>query len=129
MNTMEKWVTTTDALVAAIKDESIVRIVVSGWVRDVPSLYLSPGRSLCGAAEDTTIVFVGGTDGLELSSDNSICNLHLCVAPEKRAIFNDTAMRRWRSALISSEFRLGAKALRCAAVASSSAAPATLAGE
>jgi hypothetical protein len=92
MNTMEKWVTTTDALVAAIKDESIVRIVVSGWVRDVPSLYLSPGRSLCGAAEDTTIVFVGGTDGLELSSDNSICNLHLCVAPEKRAIFNDTAV-------------------------------------
>jgi hypothetical protein len=28
MNTAEKWVTTTDALIAAIKDESIERVVM-----------------------------------------------------------------------------------------------------
>jgi hypothetical protein len=92
MNTMEKWVTTTEALVAALKDEGIARIVVSGRLNEVPSLRLPPGRSLCGAAEDTAIVFMAGTEGVELSSDNSICNVHLCAAPETRAIFNDTAV-------------------------------------
>jgi hypothetical protein len=92
MSTMEKWVTTTDALIAAIEDESIARIVVSGRLNDVPTLRLSPGRSLCGAAEDSAIVFMAGTDGVQLSSDNTVCNLHLCAAPEKRAIFNDTAV-------------------------------------
>jgi hypothetical protein len=92
MNTVEKWVTTTDALIAALKDESIARIVVSGRLNDVPTLRLSPGRSLCGAAEDSSVVFMTGADGVELSSDNTVCNLHLCAAPEKCAIFNDTAV-------------------------------------
>jgi len=89
MNTAEKWVTTTDALVAAIKDESIERIVVSGRVADAPSFRLTPGRSLCGAAEGATIAFLADADGVELSSDNSIHNLHLWASPKMRAIFND----------------------------------------
>jgi hypothetical protein len=91
MNMAEKWVTTTGALIAAIKDESIAKVVISGRVLDVPTIRLSPGRSLCGAAEGATIAFVSGADGVELSSDNSIHDLHLCASPEKRAIFNDTA--------------------------------------
>jgi hypothetical protein len=91
MNTAEKWITTTDALLAAIKDESIARIIISGRVADVPTVRLSPGRSFCGAAEGATIVFIPGADGVELSSDNSVNDLHLCASPEKRAIFNDTA--------------------------------------
>jgi hypothetical protein len=92
MNTAEKWVTTTDALLAAIEDEGIDRVVVSGRVTDAPSIRLSAGRSLCGAAEGATIAFSPGADGVELSSDNSIHNLHLCASPERRAIFNDTTV-------------------------------------
>jgi hypothetical protein len=88
----EKWVTTTEALVAAVKDESVERIVVSGHLTDAPLISLSPGRSLCGAAEDSSIAFVPGSDGVRLSADNSVHSLHLKAAPEKRAIFNDTAV-------------------------------------
>ena len=66
MNTAEKWVTTTDALISAIKDESIERVVISGRLLDVPTIRLSPGRSLCGAAEGATIEFTPGADGVEL---------------------------------------------------------------
>jgi hypothetical protein len=88
----EKWVTTTDALVAAIKHESIEKVVVSGRLTNAPSIRLSPGQSLCGAAEESAVAFVAGADGVQLSSDNSIHDLHLSVSPEKRAIFNDTAV-------------------------------------
>jgi len=91
MNTAEKWVTTTGELIAAIEDESIARVVISGRVVDVPTIRLSQGRSLCGAAEGATIAFTPGADGIELSSDNSVHDLYLCASQEKRAIFNDTA--------------------------------------
>jgi hypothetical protein len=90
MNTAEKWVTTTDALVAAINDASVAKVVVSGRLTEVPQLRLSPGRSLCGAAGDSAIVFAAGAEGVELSSDNTVHNLHLIVAPERRAIFSGT---------------------------------------
>jgi hypothetical protein len=91
MSAAEKWVTTTDALVTAIK-EGIGKVVVSGRLGDAPSLHLSPGQSLCGAAADSTVAFLAGADGVELSCDNSIHNLHLDAAPERRAIFNDTSV-------------------------------------
>jgi hypothetical protein len=92
MSAAEKWVTSTDALVAAVKDETVDRVVVSGRLANSPTIRLAPGKSLCGAAEDSTIAFADGADGVELSSDNSIGNLHLKAAPENRAIFNDTTM-------------------------------------
>jgi hypothetical protein len=90
-----KWVTTTGALIAAVKDEGIARVVISGRVVDVPTIRLSPGRSLCGAADGATIAFTRGADGVELSSDNGVHDLHLCASPEKRAIFNNTACTTW----------------------------------
>jgi hypothetical protein len=92
MSPAEKWVTTTEALVVAVKDESVERVVVSGQLTNAPSLSLSPGRSLCGATEDSTIAFVPHSDGVRLSTDNSVHSLHLEASPEKRAIFNDTAV-------------------------------------
>jgi hypothetical protein len=91
MNKAEKWVTTTDALVAAIKDEGVEKVVVSGRVTDAPTIRLWPGQSLCGAAEGATIAFLADADGVQLSSDNGVHNLHLNASTEKRAIFNDTA--------------------------------------
>jgi hypothetical protein len=92
MDTTEKWVTTTGTLVAAIEDQSVGRVVVSGRLIDAPSLRLSPGRSLCGTGEDAAVVFMADAEGVQLSSDNSLCNLHLRSDPAKRAIFNDTTV-------------------------------------
>jgi hypothetical protein len=88
----EKWVTTTEALVAALHEDDVGRVVVSGRLSGAPSIRLAPGQSLCGAAENAAIVFAKGADGVALSSDNSISNLHLGAAPAKRAVFNDTAV-------------------------------------
>jgi hypothetical protein len=92
MSAAEKWVTSTDALVAAVKDETVERVVVSGRLANSPTIRLALGKSLCGATEDATIAFADDADGVELSSNNSIGNLHLKAALEKRAIFNDTAV-------------------------------------
>jgi hypothetical protein len=91
MSAAEKWVTTSDALVAAI-GEGAAKVVVSGRLSNLPSLHFSPGQSLCGAAEDSKIAFADDADGVELTSDNAIHNVHLCTNPERRAIFNDTAV-------------------------------------
>jgi len=53
---------------------------------------LSPGQSLCGAAENSKIAFADGVDGVELTSGNGVHNVHLCASPQRRAIFNDTAV-------------------------------------
>lgn len=92
MSAPEKAVTTVDALVAATKDKSVQRIVVSGDLANTPSISLSPGQSLRGADERSTITFAAGADGIQLSSDNRIHNLHLSTSPDKRAIFNDTSV-------------------------------------
>jgi hypothetical protein len=91
MSAAEKWVTSTEALVAAI-DERVGKVVVSGCLSKVPSLHLSPGQSLCGAAENSKIAFADGVDGVELTAGNGLHNVHLCASPERRAIFNDTTV-------------------------------------
>ncbi|HTV36944.1 MAG TPA: hypothetical protein VMF12_10995 [Xanthobacteraceae bacterium] len=91
MSAAEKWVTTAEALVAAI-EEGVGKVVVSGCLSNVPSLQLLPGQSLCGAAENSKIAFVDGVDGVELTSGNGVHNVHLCASPERRAIFNDTTV-------------------------------------
>jgi hypothetical protein len=77
MSAEEKWVTTTEAFVAAVKDQSVKRVVISGRLANAPSIRLSPGQSLCGAAEDSTVAFSVDSDGVQLSSDNGVHNLHL----------------------------------------------------
>jgi hypothetical protein len=92
MSAEEKWVTTTEALVAAAKDRSVKRVVISGRLTNAPSIRLSPGQSLCGAADESTIAFSVDSDGVQLSSDNGVHNLNLEASPEKRALFNDTGV-------------------------------------
>lgn len=90
MNAREIAVTTVDELVAATKDTSVRRILVRGDLTDAPSVRLSPGQSLRGAGDQGGITFAERIDGLQLSSDNRIHNIHLHASPDKRAIFNDT---------------------------------------
>jgi len=78
MNTAEKWVTTTDALIAAIQDESIAKVVISGRVVDVPTIRLSPGRSLCGAAEGAIIAFAPGAEALSFHL-TTVSTISICL--------------------------------------------------
>lgn len=92
MNVPEKPVTTIDALIAAAKDKSVRHIAVSGHLTGSPSFRLSPGQSLRGADDCARITFAADVDGVQLSSDNRIHNIHLDASPERRAVFNDTAV-------------------------------------
>ena len=92
MSTMEHAVSTADALVAATKDTSVQRIVVQGNLTNVPSLRLAPGQFLRGEHERSSVSFVPGIDGLQLSSDNRVHSIRLNASNAKRAIFNDTSV-------------------------------------
>ena len=85
-------VSTVSQLLDAVNDAGIQTIIVSGQVNDAPTFRLAPGQSLEGADEAATINFARGTEGVQLSSDNQLRNLRLRVAPEQRAIFNDTSV-------------------------------------
>ena len=92
MGSSEKVISTVDELVAAIKDRTIERIIVERDLMAVPTIALSPGQSLRGGGEKTTINFASGLDGLRLSSDNRIHDIHLHASENRRAIFNDTSV-------------------------------------
>ncbi len=92
MNVLDKSVTTSDALIAATKDQTVRKITVSGHLTNAKSVQLSPGQSLCGADKNATITFASGADGVQLSSDNQIHDLRLEADPNERAIFNDTTV-------------------------------------
>lgn len=92
MNANEKIALTADELATLIKDSAVQHIVIHGNLNDVPSFRLSPGQSLRGGHEHSSISFTQGTDGLQLSADNRVHNIRLNTSVDKRAIFNDTSL-------------------------------------
>jgi len=88
----KKTVTTVEQLVAVTQDAGVRQILVRGHLVDAPSVLLAPGQTLEGEGEGTTIAFARDTDGLQLSSDNRIQNIHLDASADRRAIFNDTTV-------------------------------------
>ena len=92
MNKDEKSAATVEELLALTKDTNAKRIVVRGDLINMPSFRLAPGQSLRGEHEHSSVTFVAGADGLQLSSDNRVHNIRLNVAVDKPAIFNDTTV-------------------------------------
>jgi hypothetical protein len=92
MNGNEKTVTSAKALLAAIREPGIERILVSGRLIGASPISLSPGQSLFGVDDSAAIAFRTGADGVELSTNNIVRNLHLFASGKKRAIFNDTTV-------------------------------------
>jgi hypothetical protein len=92
MAKVEKVVTSTDELVAVAADRDIKSIIVSGHLTDAPRINLLPGQSLRGEDASASISFGSGVDGIQLSTDNTVCSLRLEVSLERRAIFNSTAV-------------------------------------
>ena len=46
MTAADKWVTTTEAIVATVKDRSVKRVVICSRLSNAPSIRLSPRQSL-----------------------------------------------------------------------------------
>jgi hypothetical protein len=87
----QRDVSTAQDLIAAIRDRSVDRIVVSADLAGLSSLELLPDPALTAAA-GATLQFKDDSDGIRLSSNNKLENLTLVAAPEKRVIFNDTTV-------------------------------------
>jgi hypothetical protein len=85
-------VSNVEELVAAARDESIKRIVVTAVLSGVPSLRLSPGQTLTGAGSNAMLHFAIGSEGIQLSSNNRVENLEIIAASDKRVLFNDTTV-------------------------------------
>lgn len=91
--TEARTVSTPSELIAAVRDEAIDRIVISGQLTDLPTLRLSPGQTLIGSERRATVRFANASDGIQLSANNKIQNLQLITDSDKRVVFNDTAVR------------------------------------
>lgn len=85
-------VSTANELHVATRDSSVQSIIIHGHIAGSPSFRLAPGQSLRGEGEQAAITFANDADGLQLSIDNSIRDISLHTAPEKRAIYNDTSV-------------------------------------
>lgn len=85
-------VSTLDELRSATTTASVPNVIIRGHLVDASSFRLAPGQSLRGEDDQAGITFADGADGVQLSSDNRLHNLRLHVAPEKRALFNDTSV-------------------------------------
>lgn len=77
-------------LIRAVQDTGIRQITVDGELAGVPALRLSPGQVLLGQGDDAALIFTSGIDGLQLTTDNEVHDLHLVASPDRRAIHNDT---------------------------------------
>jgi len=92
MSSQERQVATAAELVAALGDTAAGEIVVAGDLTGLPTLRLSPGKTLRGASSGATLRFAAGQDGVQLSSDNEVENLELRTDVDRRALFNDTTV-------------------------------------
>jgi len=83
-------ITTAEELIAATRNKRITEINVSADMADLPPLRLMPGQSLLSVSDRHTVLsFRPDADGLEVTTDNSVFGLDICVTPTRRAIWND----------------------------------------
>lgn len=85
-----RTVSNEEELIAAAADAK--RIVVHGKITLRRSLQLAPGQQLAGSGDDAALVFAAELDGVGLSRDNEVVGLRIQVDPDRRAVFNDTAV-------------------------------------
>jgi hypothetical protein len=83
-------VTTNQGLLDAAQSGCEQLIVVRGDLTNVPTLTLAPGQDLTASQLGGSIAFAAGSDGVQLTSDNSVSDLRLAADNTQRAIFNDT---------------------------------------
>jgi hypothetical protein len=77
-------------LLAAASDPAVRTIVISGDLSDVPTICLMPGKCLLGQPNDRPALrFASDTDGICLSTDNTVMDVDLIAAVDRCAVWND----------------------------------------
>jgi hypothetical protein len=90
MITQQRKVESAAELAASAADPEVGTIAVATDLVDVPTVRLTPGKTLKGERTGISLSFAPGQDGVQLSADNRIENLELHTDVNRRAIFNDT---------------------------------------
>ena len=83
-------VTTRQELLEAVGNTGRGEIYIEGDLADLPVLQLRPGVSLQGKGASSIVRFAAGTDGIQLSADNTVRDLTVVADADRRAVFNDT---------------------------------------
>ena len=82
-------VDTREALIAAAGSDA-TDLRVEGAIADLPTIRLAPGQSIAGdEISGGELRFARGADGVQLTADNSVCDLTVRTDPDRRAVFND----------------------------------------
>ena len=79
-------------LLVAVADTTVGSIEVAESLVDVSSFRLSPRQTLVGVLPGVELRFAAGQDGVQLSADNRVAGLRLTADPDRRAVYNDTAL-------------------------------------
>jgi len=83
-------ITTAEELIAATRNKKVTEINVSADLADLSPLRLMPGQTLRSVSDRHEVLsFRPDADGLEVTTDNSVFDLDVRVAPTHRAIWND----------------------------------------
>jgi hypothetical protein len=93
MDSKTALVTSVEQLLEATRNEQVEQIIVRGEISQVPVLRLSPGQRLVGEGDGTALLFRPEVDGLQITTDNEVRDLHLQVSRERRALFTDTSVQ------------------------------------
>ncbi|QIS13998.1 hypothetical protein [Nocardia arthritidis] len=78
-------------LLSAVASPDTRTITVATTIEGLPTVVLRPGAQLVGRG-DAVLRFAAGADGIRLSRDNAVDGLRIEVDPDRRAIYNDTAV-------------------------------------
>jgi hypothetical protein len=82
-------VSTAEELIAATQNKKVSEINISADLTDLSPLRLMPGQTLRSASDRRAVLsFRTEADGLEVTTDNSVFDLDVRVAPTHRAIWN-----------------------------------------
>jgi hypothetical protein len=86
-------VNTVEGLLQAAQNTNTSLIVIQGFLADVPGFRLSPHQSIRRSSPELSgLKFRPDSDGLELTSDNSVSSLMLVAASDHCAIWNDDSV-------------------------------------
>jgi hypothetical protein len=101
-------VTTAEELIAATRNKKVTEINVSADLADLYPLRLMPGQTLRSASDRHAVLsFRPEEDGLQVTTDNTVFGLDLCVTPTHRAIWNDRTVNTMGTLVIRSVRTIG----------------------
>jgi hypothetical protein len=89
----ESVVTSVAELLQRVADPAVRTITVAHDLGGVPEIHLAPNTTLRGRPNHRTLLqFAVDADGVRLSTETSVADLHVQVAPDRLAIWNDESV-------------------------------------